>query len=53
MVKSSPGVNPKPRFGPILDLTGSLIVHVAIFQLLLAHVHDTTSRLFLFLVFVL
>jgi len=23
MVKSSPGVNPKPRFGPILDSTGS------------------------------
>jgi len=23
MVKSSPGLNPKPRFGPILDSTGN------------------------------
>jgi len=25
MVKSSPGVNPKPRFGPILDSTVNFV----------------------------
>jgi len=32
MVQSSPGVNPKPRFSPILDSTGSAANSAAVAQ---------------------